>query len=70
MRKFILLMLAAALTCGTVYLYLKSATASNRVAAAPGTSAPRATVERAQHAAKEIEDSTQVRIDDLAKKTE
>ena len=70
MRKLIPLLLAAAITCGTVYLYLKSATASNRAAAAPGTSAPSATMERAKHAAKEIEQSTQVRIDDLAKKTE
>jgi hypothetical protein len=70
MRKLIPLLLAAAITCGTVYLYLKSATASNRVAAAPGTSAPAATMERARHSAKEIEQSTQVRIDDLAKKTE
>jgi hypothetical protein len=70
MRSFIALLLAAALTCGTVYLYLKSAAASNRVAATPGTSAPSATMERAKHAAKEIEQSTQVRIDDLAKKTQ
>jgi len=70
MRKFIPLLLAAALTCGTVYLYLKSAATSNRAAAARDASAPRATVERARHAATEIEQSTQVRIDNLAKKSE
>ncbi len=70
MRKIIPLVLAAAITCGTAYLLLKSAATSTRGAAAPGTSAPRATIDRAKHTAKEIEQSTEVRIDDLAKKTE
>jgi len=69
MRKLLPLLLAAALTCATVYLYLKSAATSNRAAAAD-TSAPHATIERARHTATEIEQSTQVRIDNLAKKTE
>ncbi len=70
MRRIIPWVLAAAITCGSVYLYLKSAATANRGAAASSTSAPRATIDRAKHTAKEIEQSTQVRVDDLAKKTE
>ena len=70
MRKLVPLKLAAAVTCGTLYLYLKSAATSSRAAASPGASAPRAVVDQARQTAKEIEQSTQVRIDDLAKKTE
>lgn len=70
MGKLVILVLVAALTCGTVYLYLKHAATAGRQAANGDELTPLKTVDQAQRTAKEIERSTQLRIDNLAKKTE
>ncbi len=69
MRRLVYLVVAVALTGATVYLYFKNAAASSG-GAARGQSAPRQRLDQASRVAKDIERNTQIRVDDLAKKTE
>jgi uncharacterized membrane protein len=69
MQRLIYAVLALALAGGSVYLYLKNATAANRDAAA-GPSAPKERIDRANKIARDIEQQAQQRADDAAKKTE
>jgi len=71
MRKLIILLVAMALGGAGVYLYLNKLAAVNREAIASETpSVPKQRLDRVRGVAKGIEQDTQKRIDDLAKKTE
>ncbi len=70
MQRLIYLVLALALAGGSAYMLLKNVAAANRGAANQERSAPRERIDRAQNTARNIEQETQKRIDDLAKKSE
>ncbi len=70
MQRLIYLVLALALAGGSAYMLLKNVAAANRSAANQERSAPRERIDRAQDTARRIEQETQKRIDDLAKKSE
>ncbi|HYR54553.1 MAG TPA: hypothetical protein VEM39_00420 [Myxococcaceae bacterium] len=71
MRKLIILVVAIALGGAGVYLYLNKLAAVNREAvASPTPSVPKQRLDRVRHVAKDIEQDTQKRIDDLAKRSE
>ena len=70
MRRLIPLMIAAALTCDSVYLYATRIAAANRPPSPGEELTPPLTVPQARRTAKQIEQKTPVRIDDLAKRTE
>ena len=71
MRKMIFLVVAMAVGSAAVYLYLNKLAAANRDAVASETpSVPKQRLDRVRHVANGIEQDTQKRIDDLAKRSE
>jgi hypothetical protein len=70
MQRLIYLVLALAVAGGSTYLLLKNVAVANRGAPNQERSAPREQIDRMQNVGKRIEQETQKRIDDLAKKSE
>jgi hypothetical protein len=71
MRKMIFLVAVMALGGFGVYMYLNKLAAANRDAVASETpSVPKQRLDRVRHVANGIEQDTQKRIDDLAKRSE
>jgi hypothetical protein len=67
----IFLVVAMAVGSAAVYLYLNKLAAANRDAVASETpSVPKQRLDRVRHVANGIEQDTQKRIDDLAKRSE
>jgi hypothetical protein len=67
MQRLIYYLLALVLAGGSAYLYLTNA---NRSATAQGPSGPRERLDSVRKVAKDIEQDTQKRIDDLAKRSQ